>query len=182
MSGPNDVSGLRERIERLESGARRWKACALAGLGAAVLPWALGAVPEREPARELRVSSLVLVAPDGSERATLRLEGGSPVLSLREGERHASLTLADGNAGLVCGGPAGASFSGVSRDGAYFNARAADLKMGVFAGIVGGASAAFRAYGSDMRVAAELEAGANGVPVMRLSNLKKSVTELPAAR
>ncbi len=173
------VDQLRIRVRLIESSVRRWRAAALASVLLAVLPWAVGAACRSGPVADLRVSSLTLVGPDGAERATLRLDEGAPVLTLRDAGRYATLTVADGSAGLACGGPQGVTFAGVSLAGAYFNARGTDLKTGVFAGVAVEGDAAFRAFGSDMKVAAALESDAAGSPLLRLSDPKLGETRLP---
>jgi len=177
---PRSVASESERLNRLESSLTRWKVAVLASVLAGSSPWVIGAARPAADAGDVRVTSLTLVSPDGLEHATLSLRAGAPVLSLREGSRHATLTLADGNTGLSCGAPEGATFAGVSTSGAYFNARGTDQATGVYAGVDVGGDAAFRAYGADMRVSAALESSAAGTPMLKLSDPTSGETKLPA--
>jgi len=180
--GDGRVDPLSDQVRCLEATVGRWRGLTLAIVLIGATPWVVGAAGRPTDREAIRVSSLILVAPDGNEYATLSLQNGAPVLALRDGTRHATLTLADGSAGLACGGPEGVTFAGVSSSGAYFNARGSDLRTGVFAGVASLGAAAFRAYGCDMRVAASLEADAGGTPTLMLRDPRLGESTWPSAR
>lgn len=140
------------------------------------------AVPAAPASTDLRGTSFTLVGADGAEYAYLKLDKGSPVLLLRQGDRYAMVTLADANAGVACGGPGGVTFAGVSATGAYFNARGNDQQAGVYAGVDEKLNTAFRAYGSDMKVAASLDVTSTGTPSLTLNDPKSGTTQLPSPR
>jgi hypothetical protein len=180
---------LESRLAKLESHQRAWQGAALLACAAALAPWVLGAgQPGGQqngqpsgPAPDLKVSSLGLVGPDGTEYATLALDKGAPTLMLRKDDRHVMLTLGDNNAGLAAGGKTGVVFVGVSPDAAYFNARGSDLKTGVFAGVDAKLNAAFRGYAADMQVAASLDVPPAGGATLTLTDPKSGPFQLPAS-
>jgi hypothetical protein len=87
VSTPNVLS----RLERLERENRRYKLAAAAS-GLMLFAWTACSIAPQEKTT-LAAERLVLLAPDGSEKAALELDSeGNPMLYLRNGEASAILT------------------------------------------------------------------------------------------
>jgi hypothetical protein len=177
----SDFQALARRLDRLETNARRWRVVAAGAVCAAVLPWGLGLGRPSDAPADLTVKSLVMVDGAGLPAATLQFEGGSPVLTLTQGGRHASLTLADGSAGVACSGPNGVAFAGVSETGAYFNARGNDLLGGVFVGVSADRVPMVTGYSSNMESTFAAEIDAKGSATFKLADPTRGETQLPMA-
>lgn len=174
-------SGLQEsvmhRLSRLERSAARWRlvaACTTAMLAISFLAGLIAPTPSA--LRDIRAASFTLVGPDGTEGGTLGFEQGIPVLRLAADGRQVSLCLADGTAGLTAHGPAGVIFSGVSKGGAYFNARGGDLRTGVYVGVDSDLNAALRAYPASLTVAASMDVSPTGKSSIRLVSPDRTET------
>ncbi|NOT29049.1 MAG: hypothetical protein HOP15_01230 [Planctomycetes bacterium] len=91
MSDPVLAQNVLVRLDRLERENRRLRLAACAS-GFFLFAWTACSLVPRVP-NTLAAERIVLLAPDGSEKATLELDSkGNPMLSLRNGQSSALLT------------------------------------------------------------------------------------------
>ncbi len=102
----DEVERLRQRVEGLETGLRRWRTLSLGTAAAVLLAVLLGA---SGATKEIRTRSLIIMDEDGHSRAafTVNKDGGI-VLGLTDRDRKTRLALfvhADGGSGLSLADP-----------------------------------------------------------------------------
>ena len=130
----------------------------------------------------LRCTKLELVNSSGEVIAVLTSDDdGNPYLRMYGGGGHASLMAAADHAGLSAGGGAGVAFLGVTNRDAGFNARGANLRNGIWAGVRNQGNAGLRSYGESLKGGVRLEVEEDGAPVLRLADpAGQTVLRLPA--
>lgn len=172
-----DIQVMSDRMKKLEKHNRR-----LTQIGALVLTLGVAGLLMGYAGSErlagtsaigetIEAGEFVLRDADGVACAWLKVDGNnSPILMLKKGTAYATLTLADGQAGLGCGTQDGVTWNGVTSRGPNVNFRGKNLKNGAWLGVGNDLAVGLHLYGETLKVGVKLRVEPDGSPVLQLAD------------